>query len=98
LEEPDDKRSLTEMRKMANSICPILQMTEDYPSRSPDGKLAILYLKVSVGPDGRILYEFYRKEMASRLLILARSAMPARVKRSTMIQEAIRILKKTSMD
>ena len=37
LEEPGDKRSMVEMRKMANSICPILQLTEDYPSRNPDG-------------------------------------------------------------
>jgi hypothetical protein len=49
------------------------------------------------GAEGQILYEFYRKEMVSRLLILARSAMSARVKRATMIQDAIRILKNTSM-
>ena len=70
---------------MANSICPIIQLTEDYPSRNPDGKLPILDLKVWVGPHGQILYESYRKETASRLLILARSAMSARVKRATMI-------------
>ena len=55
-------------------------------------------MKVWERPDGHILYEFYRKEMVSRLLILARSAMLAKVKRSTIIQEAIRILKNTGME
>ena len=55
-------------------------------------------MKVWKRPDGHILYEFYRKEMVSRLLILARSAMLAKVKRSTIIQEAIRILKNTGME
>ena len=65
---------------------------------NPDGKLPILDLKVWVDCTGRILYEFYRKPMASRLLILSRSAMSERVKRTTLVQEAIRILKNTSPD
>ena len=44
----------------------------------------------------QIQYEFYRKEMARRFLILARSAMPAKVKRASLTQEAIRILRNTS--
>ena len=72
---PADERSMTEMKKMANSICPIIQMDEDYPSRNPDGKLPILDLKVWI-TDGIILHQFYRKSMASRMLMMSTSAMP----------------------
>ena len=96
LEVPDDVRTMKEMRKMADSICPIIQMTEDCPGMNRDGKLPILDLKVWVDNKGEILYEYYRKEMARRFLILARSAMPAKVKRASLTQEAIRILKNTS--
>ena len=50
-------------------------MTEDYPSKNPDEKFPILDLKVWVGQNGQILNECYKKEMARRSLILARSEM-----------------------
>ena len=83
---------------MANSICPIIQMTEDCPGLNPDGKLPILDLKVWTNEDGKILHEFYRKEMASRHLMLARSAMPEKMKRVSLTQEALRILRNTSTE
>ena len=96
LEVLADVRTMREMRKMANSICPIIQMAEDCPGLNSDGKLPILDLKVWVDSKGEILYEFYRKEMARRSLMLARSAMPAKVKRASLTQEALRILRNTS--
>lgn len=44
------------------------------------------------------MFEFYRKDMASRLLIMARSAMPKNMKRTVLTQEAIRILRNSSAD
>ena len=73
LEERGDKRTMVEIIKMANSICPTIQPTEDYPNRNSDEAAYI------------------------GLERLARSAMSARVKRATMIQEAIMILKNTIM-
>ena len=82
--------------RMANSICPIIQKTEDCPGLNSDGKLPILDLKVWVDIQGEIFYEFYMKEMVRRSLMLARSAMPAKVKRASLTQEALRILRNTS--
>jgi hypothetical protein len=50
--------------------------------------------------DGKqeINFEFYRKPMAARLLMLARSAMPSRTKRASLTQEAVRILRNCSVD
>ena len=44
----------------------------------------------------RIMYEHYRKEMASKMTIHARSALPHNQKRNILTQEVIRILKNCS--
>ena len=80
---------------MANSICPIIQMEIDYLSKNKDGKLSILDLKVWV-EENTILYEFYRNDMANRILMMSRSVMPSKIKRNVLIQEAIRILRNCS--
>ena len=93
-----DKLTMNEMRRMANTICPIIQMEEDFPSRNNDNKLPILDLKVWVGDHNIIMHEFYRKSMASRTLMMRRSAMPKTMKRSVLTQEGIRILRNCSED
>ena len=96
--EQKDKRSMKEMKTMANTICPIIQMEEDCPSNNEDKKLPILDLKVWIGNNRIIMHEFYRKSMASRKLMMQRSAMPKRMKRSVLTQEGIRILRNCSED
>ena len=71
-------------------------MEEDYPSKNCDGKLPILDLKVWIGENQLIMYQFYRKDMASRLLMMSRSAMPHKMKINVLTQEAIRILRNCS--
>ena len=82
-------RTMTEMTKMANSISPIIQWTNDCPGANEDLKMPSLDLKVWLKGDDeegeqKILFEFYRKPNSTRLLILARSAMPSRVKRAAL--------------
>ena len=45
---------------------------------------------------GEIVWEFYRKQMANRLLMQSRRAMPTKMKSVYMTQEALRILSNTS--
>ena len=96
--ESKDKLTMNEMRKMANTICPIIQMEEDFPSKNKDSKLPILDLKVWVRDDNIIMHEFYRKSMSSRTMMMKRSAMPKTMKRSVLTQEGIRILRNCSED
>ena len=49
------------------------------------------------GKQDTILYRFYRKPMARKLTILARSAMPNRMKIATFSSEIMRRLKCTSL-
>ena len=100
-QRPGDIRTMEEMTKMANSIIPIIKWTNDCPSANPGGKMPILNLKVWIQGDvgeQRICFEPYRKPMAARTLILARSAMPSRIKRASFTQEAITLLRNCSPD
>ena len=99
---PDDKekidmRTAREIRRMANSISESIQWEEAVPSNSPQGKLPILDLQCwhsnTPGAGTIIYYQFYRKPMANRQVMLYKSAMPEQVKRTTSSQEVIRILR-----
>ena len=89
--------------KTGNSISPMIQLEEDTPSHHDDEKLPILNLSVWIErkeengtSSEKIRYQFYRKPMANPLLIMARSAMPERVKRTALTQQALTIMKNTS--
>ena len=67
-------RTAREIRRMANTIADFIQWEEAVPSRSPSGKLPLLDIKcwpkdTSEGST-EVYYEFYRKPMANRLVML----------------------------
>jgi hypothetical protein len=103
--EREDVRTMKEIQQMADSICPVLQTSFDCPGLNQSGKMPLLDLQQWVewvqreegGGQWEILHEFYRKPCARRTVMLARSAMPDRCKRSTLTQEAVRILRNTSL-
>jgi hypothetical protein len=83
-------------------IHPSIRLEIDYPSKHEDGKLPILDLKVWVEDrekeeQGRvkkvstILYEYYRKDVASKAVINARSALLWSTKRTVLTQEVLRV-------
>ena len=57
--ESKDKLTMNEMRKMANTICPIIQIEEDFPSKNRDNKLPLVDLKVWIRDDNVIMQEVY---------------------------------------
>ena len=86
---------------MANTIAESIQWEEATPSKSPGGKLPILDLQCwsEEKPGGsKVFYEFYRKPMANKLIMMYQSAMPERIKRTTLSQEVIRILRNCHPD
>ena len=71
---PTNMRTMVELRKMADSIHPMIQIEEDYSSKHPDDKIPILDLKVWVKEEqeqeGReakvkLYYQYYRKPMSN---------------------------------
>ena len=57
--------------------------------------LPILDLEVQM-ENNIVLYRFFRKEMANFKVIMAKSAMPYKMKKTCLIQEVVRILRNTS--
>ena len=89
----DDRRTALVIRGIANTIHPMIQMEEDFPSKHGDGKLPILDLKCWIGGDDSVWFQHYEKPMASRVVLPARSALPMKQKRNVHINECVRRLR-----
>ena len=100
---------MEEIRKMGNSILPMIQLEDDCPSKKSDRKLPILDLKVwfrdvEVEVEGgrvnrpKLYYHYYKKPMSNCLLIPARSAMSSSVKRTAITHYGLRILRNTKLE
>ena len=98
-----DERIMELIRQVGDDIHPSIKLEVEYPSKNPDKKLPILDLKFWVEQREReiqgsnqmvsvIVYEFYTKEIASKALIKARSAMSASVRRTVLSQAVLRVL------
>ena len=100
-EIPDDERTMKFLQSVANSIHPSIRMTIDYPSKHVEGKVPMLDLKMwieKIGEVRRIIYEHYEKEMATKSVIHAASAIPFKMKQTVLTQEMLRILLHCSND
>ena len=94
-------RCWREWGKMASSIWEFIQVTVDCPGMNRDGFVPILDLKCRmeemVEEDGlvcdQIVWRFYEKSMNSPYCIMEKSAMPEKVKITTLVQETIRRLR-----
>ena len=89
---PGDQRTAKILTEIANTVSPFIKVTFDCPSLHSDGIMPLLDLGVSV-KNNKVDFQFYRKEMASQFLIMKRSAMPLSIKRASLIQEGVRILR-----
>ena len=70
----------------------MIQLTWDCPSNNNNGKMSMLNTEVWV-ENNVVWYEHFRKAVANPLLMLEISAMPSRIKRATLTQEVITILR-----
>ena len=90
-----DARTMRFIQSVANSIHRSIQVEVDYPSRYADKKMPILDLKVWVETDGtvsKIIHEHYMKDVSSKSVTFADSAMPWSNKRTILTQEGLRML------
>ena len=86
------ERTAKVMERIANSIHDQIQVTKDTPERHNDGRMPVLDLKVwvnAIGEIPRVSHTFFKKPVASPYVILKRSAVAGKVKRTTLFQEAI---------
>ena len=94
---PADKRTAGLIRYIANTITPMIQMEEDFPSNHPSGHLPILDLEVWVD-NMTTFHQFFKKPMASRKLVQAESAFSTSKKRAILLEEGMRRLRNCAPD
>ena len=103
---PADKRTFEIINMIANEIDENIKFTYDVPSNYEDEKLPILdmkvWIKTIVTEEGTensvIMHEYYMKEVSSKYLIMAKSAMSWGSKRTILTQECLRIILNCSQD
>ena len=91
----NDEVTMNLLQAIGNDINQSIQLEVDYPSRNIDNKLPILDIKVwveEVGNRKLIMYEHYRKEVATKATIHAKSAVPTTIKRTVLTQEVLRVM------
>ena len=102
--EDDDTRTMREIRKLSNSLLPFIKFKEDVPANHESKKIPVLDFQVwaeeedtdqESGTKTRLMFEFYEKPMASKLVIMENSALPHRMKITTLSQEIVRRMRNT---
>jgi hypothetical protein len=91
-ERRKDDITMSVFGDIANTLDPDIEVEVDFPSRHADNMLPILDMKMAMDGENRVVYKFYKKPMANKHTMMARSALSDRVKRSTMTNEAMRRL------
>ena len=99
--ETDAKKSRDEvmmdlLKVIGNDIHKSIQLETDFPSKNADKKLPILNLRVwlqKVNELRVIMYEHYRKEVATKMTIHARAAMSTRQKKTILTQELLTVMR-----
>ena len=74
------------------TVDPNIEDEIDFPSKNADRLMPILVMKMSMNQQNEVVYMFYRKLQCNKFTMMEWSALPERVKRSTMINEALRRL------
>ena len=80
---------------IGNDVHTSIQLEVDCPSNYDDGKLPILDLRVwisKINGHNRILHEFYSKDISSKAVIHAKSALSWQQKRTVLTQEMLRVI------
>ena len=104
--EKDEIRMMREVLLLANYLEKDIQLTVDTPSDHADGKLPVLDLRMWMetreGERGNqyqeVMHEYYEKEMVAPRVIGKDSALPNKVKITTLTQEIIKIYKGYGME
>ena len=107
---PDDERTMNTMVDLANTINANIVMTGDCPSKHESGRVPMLDLAIfmedqdhdvntSIGrfkvAVEQVSYGFYKKPMASKLILRSSTALPEKMKHENASNELIRRINNT---
>ena len=87
----EDKITMEVFKDIANSIDKSIKVEVDFASKHEDGMMPILDMKMSI-KENMVVYKFFKKPQSNKFIRMARSALPDKIKRSTLTNEAMRRL------
>ena len=98
-----DERTMKELQRIGNQIHPSIQVTVDYPSNNPNGRMPVLdteHWLEEVERNGekrvQVIHSHYSKPMANTYLIHKDSAISERSKRSILTADLVRVMRNIS--
>ena len=97
-EKQGDAWLFEKIQEVGNSIHDSIQLEVDYPSNHADRKIPILDVKVWVEDGRKLMYEYYAKDVSSKSVLNAKSALAWSTKRTVLTQELLRVLMNCSPD
>ena len=87
-----DELTMEVFKQVANSVDEDIEVEIDFPSKNEDKMMPILDMKMAMNSENKVFYKFYRKPQSNSRIMMARSALSDKLKRSTMSNEAMRRL------
>ena len=97
--ELGDMKIMNDVKSIGNRIHQSIKLEIDYPSAHEDKKLPILDVKVWLVNEGgrqKIMHEYYCKEVRTKALINARSALSWKMKMNILVNQAVKIMTNTN--
>ena len=102
--EENDKHTMEELQKIANSIHPSIRVTIDYPNNHLNKRLPVLDVEQwieMVERDGvhkpQILHSHYMKGMTNRSVINKSSALSYKTKINILVADLVRVMRNVSL-
>ena len=86
------------LRKIGDSVHPMIKLEEDFPSNHADRKIPILDLKCWLDENEKAWYEHYEKPVSTRKVLSSKSALDWKTKRNVAVSECVRRLRNCSLD
>ena len=99
-----DERTMKELQKIGNRIHPSIQVTVDYPSNNPNGRMPVLdtehWMEEVERSDGekriQVIHSHFSKPMASTHVIHKNSAISERSKHNILVADLVRVMRNVS--
>ena len=88
----DDKATMQEIQRVANTIHPSIRVTIDYPSNYPDGKLPVLDTKQWI-ENGKLMLPYYSKPISSKHVGIQSSALSEKMRNNILVSDMVRIMR-----
>ena len=102
-DQAEDERTMRKLQEIGNTIHPSIQVTVDYPTNNPNGRMPVLdteHWMEEVELNGckktQVLHSHYMKPMANVNAVHKSTALPERSKKNILVADLVRVMRNVS--